>query len=223
MPFHAVEFVNFHAWHKLQGPLIQGLNIKIPQGVTTAFISSHQRTRHILANSLLGRHKLISGSIRVLNVDTKATHQNKKEHFGIICCNPKTGIVPHLNCEENLLLPLTSEPAIVGGGLPLWEIFQLFPQLQNVLHTLSANIKYPLKLQLTWARALRTGANIFLFKNLSINLTEENLKQFKALFHYLNQRNYTIILIEEPESCAQHLARYKYNIEKMNRSHYLRI
>src|SRR5690625_2094835 len=123
MAHYALELINFRAWHRSQGLLIRGLNVQVSQGQTVAFISAHQQTRDVLMHSLIGRHQLKQGSVRFLNMESILLNTSNIHDFGVVHCDPEQGIVPHLNCEENLLLPPDNR-TLVGGGLPLWEIFQ---------------------------------------------------------------------------------------------------
>lgn len=215
MPYSALELINFSAWHQHQGPLIRGLNVKINQGATIAFLSPYQYTRRLLIDSLAGRHKLIRGSIRILNVETSHLDSHRLEAVGMVLCDPHTGIVPHFNCEENLLLP-PGQAALSGGGLPLGDIFRLFPQLEVHLTSLSSRLEPSLKYQLAWARALRTGASIFLFDSFEQHLPAQDLPHLRTILQWLNARNYTIILNEDSNSQLQHLAGQIFNIETLN-------
>lgn len=215
MAYLALELTNFSAWHPSQGLVIKGLNAQICQGQTAAFISTHQATRNILIRSLIGKHKLKQGSVRFLNMESILLESQHIYDFGVVHCDPEQGIMPHLNCEENLLLP-PDNTTLVGGGLPLWEIFHLFPALENALPALSSGLNPSLKLQLAWARALRTGARIFIFEDLAHTLDKDDLQQTELLFHYLNQRNYTIIVIEEQLSILQQLTSKTINLEQFS-------
>jgi len=218
MAHYALELINFSAWHRSQGLLIRGLNVQVSQGQTVAFISAHQQTRDVLMHSLIGRHQLKQGSVRFLNMESILLNTSNIHDFGVVHCDPEQGIVPHLNCEENLLLPPDNR-TLVGGGLPLWEIFHLFPALENTLNSLSSGLSEDLKLQLAWARALRTGARIFIFERLAHTLPAINLEQTRQLFAYLNQRNYTIIMIEGPFSALQQLACQTIDLEQFRHPH----
>src|SRR5690625_1942730 len=196
MDYPALELIDFHVWqHQDSNPLIQGLNIRVAQGETIAFLSSDATKRQLLVNSLIGRHRYKNGSIRILNSEIGHLNEQEVYRFGVIYCDPDGGIVPHLNCEENLLLPPLG-PNLIGGGLPLLEIFLLFPRLKDTLGALSSNLEPALRLQLSWARALRTGARILVLKDLGAYLSKAELKNAQSLLKRLNQRNYTIILSE---------------------------
>src|SRR5699024_1165680 len=214
MDYPALELIDFHAWQQ-QDPsnLIQGLNARVAQGETFAFLGRCATTRQLLLDSLIGRHQQKHGSIRILNNETSHLDEASVYRFGVIYCDPDSGIVPHLNCEENLLLPPLG-PNLVGGGLPLLEIFLLFPNLKDALMALSSSLEPWLRLQLSWARALRTGANILILKNLGTYLAGTNLEQAHALLTRLNQRNYTLILMEEENSDLLRYVNNKYDLEK---------
>src|SRR5690625_5954556 len=126
MAHYALDLININAWHRSQGLLVKGLNVQVSQGQTVAFTSAHQQTRDVLMHSLIGRHQLKQGSVRFLNMESILLNTSNIHDFGVVHLDPELGIVPHLNCEENLLLPPTIR-TFVAGDLPRWEIFRLFP------------------------------------------------------------------------------------------------
>ena len=63
-----------------------------------------------------------------------------------------------LSCEENLLLPFNEQS--LGGGLPLTEIYALFPQLAHHKNTPCILLNAELQQQLIIARVLRSGADL---------------------------------------------------------------
>ena len=65
---------------------------------------------------------------------------------------------PSLSCEDNLLLPLNEHS--LGGGLPLTEIYSLFPQLALHKNTPCILLSAELQQQLLLARTLRHGADL---------------------------------------------------------------
>lgn len=214
MDYPALELIDFHAWQDQNtGNLIRGLNARVAQGETFAFLSRCPKTRQLLVDSLIGRHPHKHGSIRILNSETSHLDEEAVYGFGMIYCDPDSGIVPHLNCEENLLLPPLG-PNLIGGGLPLLEIFLLFPKLKDSQLALSSSLEPWLRLQLSWARALRTGANILILKNLGAYLVGAHLEQAHALLTRLNQRNYTIILMEAENSDLLRYVNNQYSLEK---------
>lgn len=212
MAYPALELIDFHAWHQYRGALIRGLNVKVAQGETIAFLSPNRHARQVLVDSLVGRHKDKQGSIRILNTETSHLDTASLQRFGIVYCDPQGGIVPHLNTEENLLLPPFGS-SLVGGGLPLLEIFLLFPQLEQELYTLSSSLNPSLKLQLAWARVLRTGARIFIFHGLKQYLAAAQPLALEPLLKQLNQRNYTIILVDNQDSNIAQYSSQHYALE----------
>src|SRR5699024_8725631 len=166
MDYPALELIDFHAWQDQNtGNLIRGLNARVAQGETFAFLSRCPKTRQLLVDSLIGRHPHKHGSIRILNSETSHLDEEAVYGMGMIYCDPDTGIVPHLKCEEILILPPLG-PNSIGVGLPLLEIFSLFPNLNDPQLALRSSLEPWLRSQRCSARALPTGANILIFKNL---------------------------------------------------------
>src|SRR5690625_5323082 len=100
MDYPALELIDFHAWQDQNtGNLIRGLNARVAQGETFAFLSRCPKTRQLLVDSLIGRHPLKQGSIRILNRETSHLDEEAVKGLGMIFCAPDGAIVTHLICE----------------------------------------------------------------------------------------------------------------------------
>src|SRR5690625_7500593 len=125
MDYPALELIAFRAWQQPgPGTLIQGLNVRIAQGETFAFLSRSASARQLLVESLIGRHPHKHGSIRILNHETSHLDEEAVCRYGMIHCDPDQGIVPHLNCQENQILPpMGASPT--SRGIPMLQTFLL--------------------------------------------------------------------------------------------------
>ena len=68
-----------------------------------------------------------SGSIIINGTDAVGMRSHDIVRLGIGYCPEERGIFASLSTEENLLLP----PQVQAGGMPVEEIFEMFPNLKE--------------------------------------------------------------------------------------------
>src|SRR5690606_1966078 len=78
--------------------------------------------------------------------------------LGIAFCPEERGIFASLSVEENLMLP----PVVRPGGLPVEEIYRLFPNLQERRQSQGTKLSGGEQQMLAIGRILRTGARLLL-------------------------------------------------------------
>ena len=82
-----------------------------------------------------------------------ALASNRIAQRGIAYCPEERGIFASLDVEENLLLP----PIVREGGLSVAQIFELFPNLKERLHSQGTKLSGGEQQMLAIGRILRTG------------------------------------------------------------------
>lgn len=206
----ALEIKHLHAWQN-QTPIIQDLNLSAKQGEMIALVSNCKTTQLSLLDSLLGINSNRKGSIRIHETEAIHLAPGSVPELGMALCSKEACLDVELNCEENLLMPLNGNN--LGGGLPLTEIYQLFPTLAPYKDTPSTNLSPGAQQLLALARVLRSGADIIVLHDLYEDLYPVMRQATLALFNSLKQRGYTIILNESNKPFAASLADKLYCIK----------
>lgn len=206
----ALEIKNLHAW-KNQVSIIENLNFSAKQGEMIALVSTCKIARLSLLDSLLGINPNRKGSIRIHQTEAIHLAAGSVPKLGMALCSKETGLDPELTCEENLLMPLNGHS--LGGGLPLTEIYLLFPELAQYKDSPCTNLSPGSQLLLALARVLRSSADIIVLNDLYQDLYPAMRHRTHALFSQLKQRGYTIILNESNKCFAASLADQLYYIE----------
>ena len=123
------------------------------------------------------------------NDRTVSTHRLR----GIAWCPEERGIFASLNVLENLLLP----PVVREGGLPLAEIYTLFPNLKERLTSQGTKLSGGEQQMLAIGRILRTGARLLLLDEPTEGLAPVIVQQIGRTIAQLKQRGFTILLVEQ--------------------------
>lgn len=199
----ALEIQHLNAWHNHQ-PIIQDFNLSAKQGETIALVSVCKTSQLSLLDSLLGINTDRKGSILIHQTEAIHLTVGHTFHLGMALCSKETGLIFDLSCEENLLIPLVDQS--LGGGLPLTEIYDLFPSLVQHKDSPCSSLSPGEQQLLALARVLRTGADIIVLNDLHAELCPAIQPTATALLKKLKQRGYTLILNECNKPFAASLA-----------------
>src|SRR3981081_1877931 len=99
-----------------------------------------------------------AGSIRFDDHDISRASSDRIARLGIAFCPEERGIFASLDVRENLLLP----PMVRSGGLSLDQIFELFPNLKERLHSQGTKLSGGEQQMLAIGRILSTRARLLL-------------------------------------------------------------
>jgi branched-chain amino acid transport system ATP-binding protein len=128
---------------------------------------------------------------------------------GIAYCPEERGIFASLDVTENLMLP----PVVQPGGLPISEIYELFPNLKERARSQGTKLSGGEQQMLAIARILRTGAKLLLLDEPSEGLAPVIVQQIGRTIRELKQRGFTVLLVEQNFRFAQTVADRHYVME----------
>jgi len=134
---------------------------------------------------------------------------NKIARRGIAWCPEERAIFASLDVEENLLLP----PEVADGGLPIAQVFELFPHLKERLHSQVTKLSGGEQQMLAIGRILRTGARLLLLDEPTEGLAPVIVQQIGRTIADLKQRGFTILLVEQNFRFAATVADRHYVME----------
>jgi branched-chain amino acid transport system ATP-binding protein len=128
---------------------------------------------------------------------------------GIAYCPEERGIFASLDVTENLMLP----PMVRPGGMPLDEIYTLFPNLKERARSQGTKLSGGEQQMLAIARILRTGARLLLLDEPSEGLAPVIVQQIGRTIRELKKRGFTVLLVEQNFRFAQTVADRHYVME----------
>src|SRR5204863_9828328 len=134
---------------------------------------------------------------------------NQIARRGIAYCPEERGIFASLNVEENLLLP----PMVREGGLPLEQIYELFPNLKERRGSQGTKLSGGEQQMLAIGRILRTGARLLLLDEPTEGLAPVIVQQIGATIRRLKSEGFTILLVEQNFRFAATVADRHYVME----------
>ena len=161
------------------------------------------------SKSIVGLVGKRTGSISINGRETVSMAPHQIAKLGIGYCPEERGIFASLSCEENLLLP----PEIASGGMPLDEIYEMFPNLLERKNSPGTRLSGGEQQMLAVGRILRTGAKLLLLDEISEGLAPVIVQTLARMILALKAKGFTIIMVEQNFRFAAPLADRFYVME----------
>jgi branched-chain amino acid transport system ATP-binding protein len=203
-----LEVRGLNAWYG-ESHILHGVDLDVREGEVVTLLGRNGAGKTTTLKSVMGMVGRRQGSIKFRNSELIHLPSNRIARLGIAFCPEERGIFASLDVEENLLLP----PQVAPGGLPVEEIFRLFPNLRERLHSQGTKLSGGEQQMLAIARILRTGAKLLLLDEPTEGLAPVIVQQIGAMIRQLKQQGFTILLVEQNFRFAQKVADRHYIVE----------
>ena len=187
-----LKVTGLHAWYG-ESHILHGVEFDVPDGEVVTLLGRNGAGKTTTLKSIMGIVEKRTGSVSFAGRELIALPSNAIARLGIALCPEERGIFASLNVEENLLLP----PNILPGGLPLTEIFDLFPNLRERLASQGMKLSGGEQQMLAIARILRTGAKFLLLDEPTEGLAPVIVQQIARTIRRLKAEGFTIVLVEQ--------------------------
>ena len=205
-PMLVVKALN--AWYG-ESHILHGVDFEVARGEVVTLLGRNGAGKTTTLKSSMGIVPRREGSITFEGQETIRMPSNRIARRGIAWCPEERGIFASLDVEENLLLP----PVVGEGGLPVAQIFELFPNLRERLHSPGTKLSGGEQQMLAIGRILRTGARLLLLDEPSEGLAPVIVKMIGRTVQELKRRGFTILLVEQNLRFASELADRHYVME----------
>ena len=203
-----LEVKGLNAWYG-ESHILHGIDLEIREGEVVTLLGRNGAGKTTTLKSIMGMVGRRQGSIKFRNSELVNLPSNRIAHLGIAFCPEERGIFASLDVEENLLLP----PQVATGGLSLEQIFTLFPNLRERLHSQGTKLSGGEQQMLAIGRILRTGAKLLLLDEPTEGLAPVIVQQIGKIIAQLKQQGFTILLVEQNFRFAQKVADRHYIVE----------
>jgi branched-chain amino acid transport system ATP-binding protein len=189
-PLLAVRALN--AWYG-ESHVLHGVDFDVAAGEVVTLLGRNGAGKTTTLRSIMGIVPRREGSIAFEGRAIGALASNRIAQLGIAYCPEERGIFASLDVEENLLLP----PVVRPGGLTVDQIFELFPNLKERLHSQGTKLSGGEQQMLAIGRILRTGAKLLLFDEPTEGLAPVIVQQIGRTIAKLKSQGFTILLVEQ--------------------------
>ena len=181
-----------HAWYG-ESHVLHGVTFEVAAGEVVTLLGRNGAGKTTTLRSIMGIVPRREGAIAFEGRETVTLASNRIAQLGIGYCPEERGIFSSLDVEENLLLP----PVVRAGGLPLQQIFELFPNLKERLRSQGTKLSGGEQQMLAIGRILRTGARLLLLDEPTEGLAPVIVQQIGRTIAKLKGQGFTILLVEQ--------------------------
>ena len=199
---------NLHAWYG-ESHILHGVDLTVRKGEVVTLLGRNGAGRTTTVKSIVGLVGKRTGSITINGRESIDMPPHQIAKLGIGYCPEERGIFASLSCEENLLLP----PVIAGGGMPIDEIYEMFPNLLERKNSPGTRLSGGEQQMLAVGRILRTGAKLLLLDEISEGLAPVIVQALARMIRSLKAKGFTIIMVEQNFRFAAPLADRFYVME----------
>jgi len=190
--------------------ILHGVTFDVARGEVVTLLGRNGAGKTTTLKSIMGMVSQRKGSVKLEGKETIGLASNKIARLGIAICPEERGIFSSLDVEENLLLP----PRVKAGGLSVAEIFELFPNLKERLHSQGTKLSGGEQQMLAIGRILRTGADLLLLDEPTEGLAPVIVQQIGRTIGALKKKGFTILLVEQNFRFAATVADRHYVMER---------
>jgi branched-chain amino acid transport system ATP-binding protein len=199
---------NLEAWYG-ESHILHGINFDVNAGEVVTLLGRNGAGKTTTLKSIMGIIGKRTGSVKFNNQEIIRATSDKIARMGIAFCPEERGIFASLDVRENLMLP----PVVREGGLPLDQIFDLFPNLKERLNSQGTKLSGGEQQMLAIARILRTGASFLMLDEPTEGLAPVIIQQIGHTIARLKKEGFTILLVEQNFRFASTVADRYYVME----------
>jgi branched-chain amino acid transport system ATP-binding protein len=200
---------DLNAWYG-ESHILHGAAFNVASGEVVTLLGRNGAGKTTTLKSIMGIVGQREGSITFGGAETIRLPSNRIARMGLALCPEERGIFASLDVEENLLLP----PQVKEGGLTVAEIFELFPNLKERLHSQGTKLSGGEQQMLAIGRILRTGANLLMLDEPTEGLAPVIVQQIGRTIQSLKSKGFTILLVEQNFRFASTVADRHYVMER---------
>ena len=199
---------NLEAWYG-ESHILHGINFDVNAGEVVTLLGRNGAGKTTTLKSIMGMIGKRTGSVQFNSQEIIRATSDKIARMGIAFCPEERSIFSSLDVRENLLLP----PVVRAGGLPLEQIFELFPNLRERLNSQGTKLSGGEQQMLAIARILRTGASFLMLDEPTEGLAPVIIQQIGHTIARLKKEGFTILLVEQNFRWASTVADRYYVVE----------
>jgi branched-chain amino acid transport system ATP-binding protein len=203
-----LQVQDLQAWYG-ESHILHGMNFNVKAGEVVTLLGRNGAGKTTTLKSVMGIIGKRTGAVRFNGQDTIRASSDKIARMGMAFCPEERGIFASLDVRENLLLP----PVVRPGGLPLEQIFDLFPNLKERLNSQGTKLSGGEQQMLAIARILRTGARFLMLDEPTEGLAPVIIQQIGQTIARLKTEGFTILLVEQNFRFASTVADRFYIVE----------
>jgi len=207
-PTELLRVADLHAFYG-ESHILHGMDFRVNRGELVTLLGRNGSGRTTTLKAILGLTSRRTGSVMLNGRETVGMATHRIVQLGIGYCPEERGIFASLTAEENLTLL----PAVGSGGLPVDELYVMFPNLKERRKSPGSRLSGGEQQMLAMARILRVGAKLLLLDEITEGLAPVIVQALGRAVATLKERGFTVVLVEQNFRFAARLADRHYVVE----------
>jgi branched-chain amino acid transport system ATP-binding protein len=203
-----LRVTDLHAFYG-ESHILHGVDFRVGKGELITLLGRNGSGRTTTLKAMLGLTGRRNGSVMFDGRETVGMATHRIVQLGIGYCPEERGIFASLTAEENLTLL----PPVGSGGLPVAELYGMFPNLQERRRSPGSRLSGGEQQMLALARILRVGAKLLLLDEITEGLAPVIVQALGRTVRALKEKGFTIVLVEQNFRFAAGLADRHYVME----------
>ncbi|MCM2472680.1 ABC transporter ATP-binding protein [Rhizobium sp. CG5] len=187
-----LQVKNLNAWYG-ESHVLHGVDMTVEEGEMITILGRNGVGKTTTLRTIMGILRERKGEIRFDGRDMMSVPLHRTAHAGIGFVPEERGIFSTLTVEENLMLP----PVVAKGGMPLDEIYELFPNLLERRSSPGTKLSGGEQQMLAMARILRTGVRLLILDEPTEGLAPVIVQRIGEVLKKLKARGMTVLLVEQ--------------------------
>jgi branched-chain amino acid transport system ATP-binding protein len=187
-----LQVSNLNAWYG-ESHVLHGVDMTVGEGETITILGRNGVGKTTTLRTIMGIIRERKGEIRFAGKDMTNVPLHRTAHAGLGFVPEERGIFSTLTVEENLTLP----PVVAKGGMPLDEIYDLFPNLKERRSSPGTKLSGGEQQMLAIARILRTGVKLLILDEPTEGLAPVIVQRIGEVLKTLKERGMTVLLVEQ--------------------------
>lgn len=196
-----LEVSNLNAWYG-ESHILHGVNMTVGEGETITILGRNGVGKTTTLRTIMGIIRERKGDIRFAGKDMLGVPLHRTAHAGLGFVPEERGIFSTLTVDENLMLP----PVVAEGGMPLDEIYALFPNLHERRSSPGTKLSGGEQQMLAIARILRTGVKLLILDEPTEGLAPVIVQRIGEVLKTLKERGMTVLMVEQNFRFASRVA-----------------
>ncbi|WP_337268597.1 ABC transporter ATP-binding protein [Oryzifoliimicrobium ureilyticus] len=196
-----LQVSNLNAWYG-ESHILHGVDITVHEGETITILGRNGVGKTTTLRTIMGIIRKRKGEIRFNGRDMAGVPLHRTAHAGLGFVPEERGIFSTLTVEENLMLP----PVVAEGGMPIAEIYELFPNLSERRGSPGTKLSGGEQQMLAIARILRTGVKLLILDEPTEGLAPVIVQRIGEILKTLKERGMTVLLVEQNFRFASRIA-----------------
>jgi branched-chain amino acid transport system ATP-binding protein len=196
-----LQVSNLNAWYG-ESHVLHGVDMTVREGETITILGRNGVGKTTTLRTIMGIIRERKGEIRFNGRDMANVPLHRTAHVGLGFVPEERGIFSTLTVEENLMLP----PVVAEGGMPVAEIYELFPNLYERRGSPGTKLSGGEQQMLAIARILRTGVKLLILDEPTEGLAPVIVQRIGEILKTLKERGMTVLMVEQNFRFASRIA-----------------